>query len=102
MLLAKEEYKLDVNSDGVLISYSTEEGRFRALSTLYQLIMSEGEQLSYISILDKPDFERRGYMLDISRHRMPKIETIKQLVDILAILKYNEFQLYRKIRCHSF
>ena len=33
-------------------------------------------------------------MLDISRCKVPTMETIHELVDLLADLKYNELQLY--------
>ncbi len=100
--LLKEEYKLSVKESGITVKYSTDEGCFRALTSLYQLVMSEGDVLSCIEVSDSPEFERRGYMLDISRHRMPKLETIKQLVDMLALLKYNEFQLYMESFCFKY
>ena len=40
-----------------------------------------------------------GYMLDISRHRVPMMETVKRQVDILAELGYNHFELYTE---HTF
>ena len=40
-----------------------------------------------------------GYMLDISRHRVPTMETVKRQVDILAELGYNHFELYTE---HTF
>ncbi len=100
--LAREEYILTVDGSGVTVKSSTDEGRFRALTSLYQLVKSEGCELQYIKISDKPEFERRGYMLDISRHRMPKLETIKELIDMLALLKYNEFQLYMESFCFKY
>jgi len=90
----KEEYTLLVNEGGIKITASGEAGIFRAASTLKQLIVYNGEEIPYCEIKDAPLFERRAYMLDISRCRMPKVETIKRLIDLLADLKYNEFQLY--------
>ena len=40
-----------------------------------------------------------GYMLDVSRHRVPTMDTVKRQVDILASLGYNHFQLYTE---HTF
>lgn len=40
-----------------------------------------------------------GYMLDVSRFRVPTMETVKRQVDILAELGYNHFQLYTE---HTF
>ncbi len=41
-----------------------------------------------------PAFERRGYMLDVSRDRVPTRATIAWLIDVLARLRFNELQLY--------
>ena len=44
-------------------------------------------------------FETRGYMLDISRDRVPTLRTLRLIVDILARYRYNQFQLYTE---HTF
>lgn len=44
-------------------------------------------------------FERRGLMLDISRNRVPTMRCLEELVDALALLRYNELQLYTE---HTF
>ncbi len=44
-------------------------------------------------------FETRGYMLDISRDRVPTMRTLRLIVDILARCRYNQFQLYTE---HTF
>ncbi|MBQ4631707.1 MAG: hypothetical protein IJB70_12080, partial [Clostridia bacterium] len=93
-LLKKEEYILNVTNDAITVSSSTDEGCFRALTSLFVLWKTQGENVSCIEICDSPDFEKRGYMLDISRGRIPKVSTIKKLIDNLTLLKYNEFQLY--------
>ena len=98
-LLSKEEFKIEINDEGIVLSASCNEGFFRACTSLLQLIKKQGRTLSYCEICDKPQFERRGYMLDISRGRMPKVESIKQMIDYLANLKYNEFQLYMEGDC---
>ena len=47
----------------------------------------------------RPAFERRGLMLDISRNRVPTMDWLKTLIDALALLRYNELQLYTE---HTF
>lgn len=89
-----EEYSITVTSDKIMIGYSTDCGIFRAASSLIQLIKKTDGNIPCCEIKDSPDFENRGYMLDISRGRMPKREFIAFLIDFLAALKYNEFQLY--------
>ena len=63
-------------------------------ATLRQLLREYGRKLPCLKIRDWPDFARRGVMLDISRGRVPKLETLLELVGRLADFKINEFQLY--------
>ena len=44
-------------------------------------------------------FKARGFMLDISRDRVPTMRTLRLIVDILARYRYNQFQLYME---HAF
>ena len=44
-------------------------------------------------------FEARGYMLDVSRDRVPTMRTLRLIVDLLARYRYNQFQLYTE---HTF
>jgi len=100
--LQKEEYCLNIGEYGVFIKYSTDEGLFRACTSLHQLVKRGKGKVQYTNIQDKPDIKRRGYMLDISRGRMPKVETIKSMIDFLVALKYNEFQLYMEGDCFKY
>ncbi len=101
-LFEKEEYLLNVDEAGIALTVSSEEGAFRGITTLYHLIKDNGGSIPFVTISDKPDLARRGYMLDISRSRMPKVETIKRYIDLLALLKYNEFQLYMESNCFKY
>lgn len=96
-----EEYEIEIGKNGTVISYSTEMGKYRALTSLRQLLKA-GTEVPYVRIADKPQFERRAYMLDISRCRMPKVETLTWLIDILSDLKYNEIQLYMDSFCFKY
>ena len=44
-------------------------------------------------------FEARGYLLDVSRDRVPTMKTLRELVDLLAFRRYNQLQLYTE---HTF
>lgn len=101
-LLEKEEYRLRVDGQGVEISASTDEGLFRAVTSLQQMLIRTGGQLQYMEIEDKPALPRRGYMIDISRGKKPRVDTIKGMIDFLAALKYNEFQLYMEGDCFKY
>ena len=101
-LSGREEYELRVGADGVEIRFSGEESLFRAATSLRQMILRTGGCLPSVRIHDKPDLPRRGYMLDISRGRKPRVATIKGIIDFLASLKYNEFQLYMEGDCFKY
>ncbi|MDB6065960.1 MAG: N-acetyl-beta-hexosaminidase [Pedosphaera sp.] len=87
-------YFLDISVRGVTLGYRDEEGLRAGVATLRQLFREYGRRLPCLSIRDYPDFGRRGVMLDISRGRVPRLETLLELVDHLADFKINEFQLY--------
>jgi len=94
-----EGYSLTIDKQGVLIQYRETAGLRTAGATLRQLLREYGRKLPYLKIRDWPDFARRGVMLDISRGRVPKLETLLELVEHLADFKINEFQLYTE---HTF
>jgi hypothetical protein len=89
-----EGYALRIGPDGVLIECREIGGLRAAVATLRQLLREFGRRLPCLTIEDWPDFPRRGVMLDISRGRVPRLETLLALVDHLADFKINEFQLY--------
>ena len=102
LMLGKEAYAMIIDQTGVKICSSCEEGNFRALTSLFQLYKRGKGAVCFAAIEDHPDFARRAYMLDISRGRMPRPEKIKQLIDLLALLKYNELQLYMENFCFKY
>ncbi|MBQ4088377.1 MAG: family 20 glycosylhydrolase [Clostridia bacterium] len=102
VLFEKEEYDICIDDEGAHVLAACDEGIFRAATTLRQLIMRNSGCVPHMHIHDKPELGRRGYMLDISRGRMPKPETIKRMIDLLAELKYNEFQLYMEGDCFKY
>lgn len=89
-----EYYTLCCDKTGIKIKYSDIEGAYRACSTLKQIIAQSVEYIQGVEIEDYPQISYRGYMLDISRGKIPTLDYLKSLVDILADLKYNELQLY--------
>jgi hypothetical protein len=94
-----EGYTLTIHSGGVVIHYREEGGLRTAVATLRQLLREHGRRLPHLVIRDYPDFVRRGVMLDISRGRVPNLQTLLDLVEQLADFKINEFQLYTE---HTF
>ncbi len=101
-LYGTDKYSIVINESGITITASCDCGIFRAMSSLRQLLKENGASLPYCEIEDEPDFVRRSYMLDISRCRMPKVAKLTRLIDLLADLKYNEFQLYMENFCFKY
>ena len=101
-LLEKEEYRLTVDESGIALESSCDESLFRAVTSLWQLLRRDGGKLPHMRVSDKPALPRRGYMLDISRGKKPRVDTIKGMIDFLAALKYNEFQLYMEGDCFKY
>ena len=94
-----EGYTLTISQTGVEIVIREAGGLRAAAATLRQLLQEYGRRLPCLTIRDWPDFPRRGVMLDISRGRVPKLETLLDLVEHLADFKINELQLYTE---HTF
>lgn len=94
-------YKLSADSNGISITSSGSEGRWNALMTLRQAIRQTADDGSLPDLIveDEPAFAARGVMLDISRTRVPSIQTLKTLINLFSELKYNQLQLYTE---HTF
>ncbi len=90
--LEKEEYEINIRKDNIEIISSTDEGAFRAISTLRQII--KNEEIQCVKIQDKPDIPVRGIMLAVHQVGLPTLETLYKMVDELAGAKYNMLQLY--------
>src|SRR3984885_9720997 len=76
-----EGYALTISKNGIEISFRETGGLRAATTTLRQLLREYGRRLPCLRIRDWPDFLRRGVMLDISRGRVPKLETLLDLVE---------------------
>ena len=94
-----EGYLLTIDRSGVRIEFRETAGLRAAMATFRQLARQYGNRLPCLKIRDWPDFSRRGVMLDISRGRVPKLETLLRLASRLADFKINELQLYTE---HTF
>ncbi len=86
-------YRLVVTPDAVAIVGASSAGCFYALQTLDQLRGGTGE-VPCCEITDWPDFPTRGLLHDVSRGKVPTLDTLKLIVDRLASLKVNQLQLY--------
>ncbi len=96
--LPAQGYTLTLMPNGITIE-GDDDGLFYGLTTLRQILTEYGVTPPQVSIRDWPTFTQRGVMLDISRDRVPTMPALFNLIDDLAALKINQFQLYTE---HTF
>jgi hypothetical protein len=96
-----EAYQIRSKDAGFELFASDECGLFRGLSSLRQILGQADKlgELPYLLIEDKPDLPNRGVMLDISRCKVPTMNTLKALIEQFAQAKFNQLQLYTE---HTF
>lgn len=87
-------YRLSVENDGISLVGASPPGCFYGLQTLKQLAQLNGGMLPGCVIHDWPDFDTRGLLHDVTRGKVPTLDTVKLLADRLAGLKINQLQLY--------
>lgn len=94
--LSAEGYRLAVTGDRVVIEAADAAGAFYARATLDQLVRRHAANrgIPAMTIEDSPDFAERGVMLDVSRDKVPTMDTLRRLVDMLSSFKVNRLQLY--------
>lgn len=97
--LKTEEYHLVITELGVEISGGSNAGILYGIQSLRQIIEAQGAVLSGVEIKDFPDMANRGFYHDVTRGRIPTLETLKALADKAAYYKLNQLQLYIE---HSF
>ena len=106
----RQGYHLHITPASISIDANTEQGIFYGCCTLIQVLeyylspqkistYQNNNAIPCLEIEDWPDYENRGVMLDISRDKVPTMETIFNLVDLLSSWKINQLQLYTE---HTF
>jgi len=92
-------YRLHVGEQRAHLSFADAAGGFHGTRTLRQLMRLHREAIPACEIDDHPDLPDRGVMIDISRDKVPTMDTLKRIVDQLAELKINHVELYME---HTF
>lgn len=97
-----EAYQLYISKDSIIVNAKTSEGAFRGIQTLRQLIPETSNDtlaetplwpIPTGKIVDEPNFEFRGSMLDVARHFF-SVDDVKKYIDILAYYKINVLHLH--------
>jgi len=96
----KDAYKLEIGTDGVVITGTSAAGVFYGIQTLKSLFPAaafasaqEKVLLPQVTIIDFPRYKFRGMMLDVSRNFHSKAEVLKFL-DAMAFYKTNKFHFH--------
>ncbi|ANY08847.1 glycoside hydrolase family 20 zincin-like fold domain-containing protein [Pseudonocardia sp. HH130630-07] len=87
-------YRLRTGPDGVAVRYSDAAGLRYALQTLDQLRASPDYTDVGYDIADHPNIGCRGFLLDVSRDRVPTRATLARWVEILALARFTQLELY--------
>ena len=89
-------YRLSITpGEGVRIEAESPSAAVHAAQTLAQVArQSPRDRLPGLAIEDWPDFADRGVYLDLTRGRVPKLESMMEQVDQLAHYKINQYQIY--------
>jgi N-acetyl-beta-hexosaminidase len=89
--LGPEGYQLEITSGGAVIRASAPAGEFYARQSLEQLVaLSEDGRIPCVRIEDRPKYAWRSFMIDSGR-QYQQLDTIKGLLDRMAMLKLNVF-----------
>ena len=90
-----ECYRLEVTQKGITLTAATEVGLIRGMQTLEKALPAQLEPgevavLPGAQVFDYPEFPYRAFLLDCGRHFFP-VETIRKVIDILALHQVNQF-----------
>ncbi len=91
-LAEDESYRLNVSGTQATLTATTVVGAIRGLETFLQLQGADGQGVFVqgADVRDTPRFRWRGLLLDVSRH-FETVETVKRLLDGMAMVKLNVF-----------
>jgi hexosaminidase len=87
-------YRLSIKNDGISILAGEASGAFYAVMTLRQILRQSSGSIPCCEIEDHPDFPSRGIMVDVSRDKVPTLDTLFKLIDEMAEWKLNHLELY--------
>ncbi len=95
----EQAYYLAISPQRVLAGGAGPVALHHAVQSLRQIARLAGSSWPCCQIADWPTLPYRGLMLDISRGKVPTLETLQEIIDQLALFKMNVLQLYTE---HTF
>ena len=97
--LGSQAYQLSIDEEFIVVHGGDDAALCYGALTLFQLVELCGNHIPCCLVNDAPSLSVRGVMLDVSRDKVPTMQTLFNLVDGLSRLKFNHLQLYME---HSF
>lgn len=100
--LGEEGYRLEVTDSYVELSAQEPAGLIMGVATLRQLLPDAIESATVQDsawmiptglIMDHPEYEYRGAMLDVARHFI-QVEDVLRFIDYMAMYKFNRLHLH--------
>ncbi len=89
-----EGYHLEILASGIRLHAGDAHGVLYGAQTLRQIAAQYPAELPHLEITDSPDLPVRGFMLDVSRTRVPTQAELLALIRALGRLRVNQLQLY--------
>ena len=91
---ASGNHRLVISPTAIDITAGDATGLLYALQTLRQLWTADSSSLPCLTMSDGPALPVRGFMLDVSRGKVPTMAELLRLVEGLHALRANQLQLY--------
>jgi hypothetical protein len=92
--LPAEGYRLVLAEDGASLTASDARGLLYGARVARGLFAAAEGSLPALEIRDHPDLRVRGFMLDVSRGKVPTLPELLALTEAMAALRLNQLQLY--------
>jgi len=95
-----QAYAVHLSPQRILAGGTGEMVAHLAVQTLRQMARAHGTRWPALRLRDWPAIPYRGVMLDVSRGKVPTLDTLKEIVDLLSLFKMNVLQLYTEHTFH--
>jgi len=95
----KQSYVLEIKGGGITLSAGDRAGFHYGLHALNNLLCKYPEQAPHLTLSDYPAMKTRGLMIDISRCKVPRLDTLLEWIPVFGKLRLNQLQLYTE---HTF
>lgn len=92
--LPAEGYRLVLAESGVRLAAADARGLLHGARVARGLFAVAEDSLPALEIRDHPDLRVRGFMLDVSRGKVPTLPELLALAEAMAALRLNQLQLY--------